>query len=200
MSEEAERRLREREEALRAEADERVRAETEAIRTEMERKAEEQIAALRAQLEEEAEAKHLDALVAAKAAAAEWLRGQKQRLLRNAEKRASAAERRQAMPAPVPHEPDTEEQSAAEPVETASATVESEPKMQAAAQPGAAVPLDINKASFQQLRDVGLSVTQATRVIAYRERQEGFASIDDLESVPGFSKRFLAGVRDRLTA
>jgi DNA uptake protein ComE-like DNA-binding protein len=185
MRDEAERHVREREEALRAEAEKRVRAETEAIRTEMSRKAEAQIATLRAQLEEEAEAKRMDAVIGAKTAAAEWLRGQKQRLLRNAEKRARSAEHEQAAPSPVPEGPDTEEQSAVEAPDAA----KTEP----------ASPLDINKASFEQLREVGLSVTQATRVIAYRERR-WFKSIDDLESVPGFPKRFLADVRDRLTA
>ena len=45
-----------------------------------------------------------------------------------------------------------------------------------------------------------MSVTQATRVIAYRERQDGFGSVDDLETVPGISKKFLSEVREQLTA
>ena len=36
-----------------------------------------------------------------------------------------------------------------------------------------------------------MSVTQATRVIAYRERQEGFDSVDDLDTVPGLPKKLL---------
>jgi competence ComEA-like helix-hairpin-helix protein len=60
--------------------------------------------------------------------------------------------------------------------------------------------LDLNKATFEQLREVGLSVTQATRVIAYRERKEGFASVDDLETVPGIPKKLLNEIRDQLTA
>ena len=194
MRDEAEHRLREREKALRAEAEERIRAETEAIRSEMARQAEEQIATLRSELEAEAEAKRMDAVVAAKTAAAEWLREQKQRLLRTTEKRARSTEHNRPSPPAVPIEPDTEEQTAVEPQAHAPPAVEPQPK------PAPTAPLDINKASFQQLRDAGLSVTQATRVIAYRERQDGFGSIDDLESVPGFSKRFVADVRDRLTA
>jgi DNA uptake protein ComE-like DNA-binding protein len=189
MREEAERRMLEREEAIRAEAEERVRVQTETIRAQMARETEEKIATLRAQLEQEAEAKRMDAVVAAKAAAAEWLRGQKKRLLRNAEKRASSVEPKQTMPAPVPEERGTEEQGAVEPG----------PQAPTAATPDRVSPLDINKASFEQLREVGLSVTQATRVIAYRERQ-GFESVDDLGSVPGFPKRLLADVRGRLTA
>ena len=60
-------------------------------------------------------------------------------------------------------------------------------------------PLDVNKASFEQFRELGMSVTQATRVIAYRERQNGFQSVDDLDAVPGLSKK-LTKIRDQLTA
>ncbi len=59
-----------------------------------------------------------------------------------------------------------------------------------AKKPGGRV-LDANKATFEQLRGLGMSVTQATRVIAYRERAEGFESIDDLDTVPGFPKALL---------
>jgi DNA uptake protein ComE-like DNA-binding protein len=45
-----------------------------------------------------------------------------------------------------------------------------------------------------------MSVTQATRVIAYRERQDGFDSVDDLDSVPGFPKTFLNDIKDQLSA
>jgi competence ComEA-like helix-hairpin-helix protein len=58
----------------------------------------------------------------------------------------------------------------------------------------------VNQATFEQLRALGLSVRRATRVIAYRERQDGFDSVDDLDSVPGIPKTFVAEVKDRLTA
>ena len=45
-----------------------------------------------------------------------------------------------------------------------------------------------------------MSVTQATRVIAYRERQEGFDAVDDLDTVPGIPKKLLDEIRDQLTA
>jgi DNA uptake protein ComE-like DNA-binding protein len=44
-----------------------------------------------------------------------------------------------------------------------------------------------------------MSVTQATRVIAYRERQDGFDSVEALEAVPGIPKKFLSEIRDQLT-
>src|SRR5262249_6184211 len=45
--------------------------------------------------------------------------------------------------------------------------------------------VNLNEATFEELRDVGFSVTQATRVITYRERENGFKSLDDLANVPG---------------
>ena len=54
--------------------------------------------------------------------------------------------------------------------------------------------IDLNRATFEQLRDVGFSVTQSTRVITYRERQSGFDSLDDLDGVPGMPDDFLSEV------
>jgi hypothetical protein len=61
-------------------------------------------------------------------------------------------------------------------------------------------PIDINAASFEQLRRLGMSVTQSTRVIAYRNRAGGFGELDDLDSVPGFTTELLAELKARLTA
>ena len=58
---------------------------------------------------------------------------------------------------------------------------------------------NLNRATFEQLRDVGFSVTQATRVITYRERQDGFSSLDDLANVPGMPRQFLNEVKPKLT-
>jgi DNA uptake protein ComE-like DNA-binding protein len=60
--------------------------------------------------------------------------------------------------------------------------------------------LNVNEASFDELRRLGMSVTQATRVIAYRQRQRGFDSLDDLDTIPGFPEPFLAELKRRLTA
>jgi hypothetical protein len=59
--------------------------------------------------------------------------------------------------------------------------------------------INLNKATFEQLRDVGFSVTQATRVITYREREKGFDSLDDLANVPGMPRQFLREVKPKLT-
>ena len=58
----------------------------------------------------------------------------------------------------------------------------------------------LNSATFEQLRGMGMSVTQATRVIAYRERQNGFDAIDDLDAVPGLPAEALARLKERLSA
>ena len=51
------------------------------------------------------------------------------------------------------------------------------------------LPLNLNDATFEQLRDVGLSVTQTGRVLAHRERSGRFSSVDELEGIPGFPGR-----------
>jgi DNA uptake protein ComE-like DNA-binding protein len=74
-------------------------------------------------------------------------------------------------------------------------------RKQAAKPPEPDLPMvDVNEATFEQLRRLGLSVTQATRVIAYRQRQDGFDSVDELDTVPGFPKSFLEELKDRLSA
>jgi competence ComEA-like helix-hairpin-helix protein len=59
--------------------------------------------------------------------------------------------------------------------------------------------VSLNSATFEQLRGEGLSVTQATRVLAYRERLGGYSSVDDLDDVPGFPEEFLADLKHRVT-
>ena len=61
------------------------------------------------------------------------------------------------------------------------------------------LPLNLNDATFEQLRDVGLSVTQTGRVLAHRERSGHFASVDELEGIPGFPRDFLERIKSRLT-
>jgi len=61
-------------------------------------------------------------------------------------------------------------------------------------EPVADRPLDLNQATFEQLRSLDLSRTQSHRVLAYRKRLRGFESIEQLDDVPGFPK----GTRDQL--
>jgi Helix-hairpin-helix motif len=59
--------------------------------------------------------------------------------------------------------------------------------------------LDLNAATFGQLRSLELSITQCHRLLAYRKRLHGFQSIDQLDGVPGFPKRVRDRLRHRLT-
>jgi hypothetical protein len=59
--------------------------------------------------------------------------------------------------------------------------------------------VSLNSGSFEQYRALGMSVTQAKRVIAHREALDGYSSIDQLDQVPGFSKAFLVEMKAKLT-
>jgi DNA uptake protein ComE-like DNA-binding protein len=59
--------------------------------------------------------------------------------------------------------------------------------------------LDLNYASFEELRDLGLSVTQCARVIAYRDTRGGFDSVDELDEIPGLPKDTRVALRSRLS-
>jgi DNA uptake protein ComE-like DNA-binding protein len=112
--------------------------------------------------------------VEARSLAAAWLRGQVASIRRDAER---AAEER------LPVHPGAE--PAKEPLPESPA-------------PGDLI--DLNAASFEQLRRLGMSVTQSTRVIAYRDRAGGFGDVDDLDSVPGFTQELLIELKAGLTA
>jgi competence ComEA-like helix-hairpin-helix protein len=59
--------------------------------------------------------------------------------------------------------------------------------------------ININTASLEDLRGAELSVTQATRVLAFRERRGRYSSVDDLDEVPGFPQEALAKLKQRVT-
>ena len=59
--------------------------------------------------------------------------------------------------------------------------------------------VSLNTATFEELREADLSVTQATRILAYRERFGGYTSIEDLERVPGFPSDTVESLRGRFT-
>ena len=65
--------------------------------------------------------------------------------------------------------------------------------------PAAGGGLDLNVVTFEQLRARNLSVTQATRLLAHRERMGGFKSIDDLDQVAGFPPDLLAELKSQST-
>jgi hypothetical protein len=49
--------------------------------------------------------------------------------------------------------------------------------------------LDINDATFEQLREVGLSIGQSARLIERRRLNGAFASFDEVAKLRGFSRR-----------
>jgi len=59
--------------------------------------------------------------------------------------------------------------------------------------------MNLNTVTFEQLREQGLSVTQATRLLAHRERLGGFKSTDDLDQVAGFPTDLLTELKSRST-
>ena len=56
----------------------------------------------------------------------------------------------------------------------------------------------LSQASFEELRELGMSVTQAKRIIRHRDAHGGFRSVDELDDVPGFPKSFLSEMKGRL--
>jgi competence protein ComEA len=67
------------------------------------------------------------------------------------------------------------------------------------AAPASAGQINLNSVTFEQLRAQNLSVTQATRLLAHRERLGGFSSVDDLDQVAGFPPDVLADLKSRAT-
>jgi competence protein ComEA len=58
--------------------------------------------------------------------------------------------------------------------------------------------VSLTSGTFEEYRGLGMSVTQSKRVIAYRERDGGYKTVDDLDRVPGFSKQLLAELKGQL--
>jgi DNA uptake protein ComE-like DNA-binding protein len=56
----------------------------------------------------------------------------------------------------------------------------------------------LNGVTFEELRDLGLSVTQSARVIAYRDTRGGFDSMEELDEIPGLPKETRVALRSRL--
>jgi hypothetical protein len=57
--------------------------------------------------------------------------------------------------------------------------------------------VDLNTATFEELRALNLSVTQSARLIAQRETRGGFRSVDELDSLYGFPRATLAMLKQR---
>ena len=58
--------------------------------------------------------------------------------------------------------------------------------------------ISLSSAELDDLRGLGMSVTQAKRVLRYREQRGGFTDFGELERVPGFPHELLVEIRDRV--
>jgi DNA uptake protein ComE-like DNA-binding protein len=205
----AERQLREETERLRAEAEARIAKKTEESRREIEERAgqraieserrahaaEEQLAAIQADA-----AKRSSEL---RAAAADWLRGRAEALRQEGEARAREKIERERE---LRHRDVegrigevTEGAGAAEKTPRDTAISETHEWTAGALQEAPTEKkLSLSTASFEELRAVGLSVTQTQRVIEYREANDGFNSLDELDLVPGFERSLLVDVKSRV--
>jgi competence protein ComEA len=66
---------------------------------------------------------------------------------------------------------------------------------------GGGGPLDLNAATADELDDLpGVGEVLAARIVAWREENGRFGSVDDLGEVPGIGPKVLDGVRDLVTA
>jgi capsular exopolysaccharide synthesis family protein len=63
----------------------------------------------------------------------------------------------------------------------------------------APTPIDLNSVTYDELRRLDLSNTQAKRVLAYRDRLGGFSSIDEIDEVPGFPDKLRNALKQRVT-
>ncbi len=67
--------------------------------------------------------------------------------------------------------------------------------------PASAGTVNINTATAEQLADqlVGVGPEKAQAIIAYREANGGFSSVDEFEAVPGIGPATLENNREKLT-
>jgi hypothetical protein len=59
--------------------------------------------------------------------------------------------------------------------------------------------IDLNRANFEVLRSLGLSGSQAARLLAQRARLGGFRSLDDLDELAGFPRGLIVSLKQRAT-
>ena len=69
-----------------------------------------------------------------------------------------------------------------------------------ASRPANAAKLSLNRATWEQLRGLSLSITQTKRLLAYREHRGGFRSIHELDKIVGFPKALRADLKQKLIA
>ncbi len=58
--------------------------------------------------------------------------------------------------------------------------------------------VSLSASEFEDLRQLGLSMTQAKRVISYRDANGGFRTVDELDDLPGFPRQLLGELKQRV--
>ena len=76
---------------------------------------------------------------------------------------------------------------------------EAEPAPRPDTDPSAAQKPDLNALTAVELREAGLSRTQAARLLARREARGGFSSVRELDEVPGLPHELRAALKSRFT-
>jgi DNA uptake protein ComE-like DNA-binding protein len=100
----------------------------------------------------------------------------------------AASEEREPDPEPPSSEPEPEPAPEPEP--------EPDPRPQAEQAPAAEPSFDINQASFDEFCQMGLSISEAARLIGQRDQQGGFSSPDDLDRLRGLSSDTIKLLKD----
>jgi capsular polysaccharide biosynthesis protein len=59
--------------------------------------------------------------------------------------------------------------------------------------------VDLNEVTYEELRALDLTMTQATRLLAYRDRRGGFSSLSDIDEVPGFPEYVREDLKRRVS-
>jgi capsular polysaccharide biosynthesis protein len=60
-------------------------------------------------------------------------------------------------------------------------------------------PVDLNEVTYEELRALDLTMTQARRLLAYRDRRGGFSSLSDIDEVPGFPEYVREDLKRRVS-
>jgi capsular polysaccharide biosynthesis protein/DNA uptake protein ComE-like DNA-binding protein len=74
-----------------------------------------------------------------------------------------------------------------------------EPERSAVPPPEPDGPVDVNEVTYEELRGLDLTMTQARRLLAYRDRHGGFSSLSDIDEVPGFPEYVREDLKRRVS-
>ncbi len=93
------------------------------------------------------------------------------------------------LPEPPPPEPATEPPAGPSQADVRAPSSEPHPEGK----------LNINQATYEDLRGLKLSVTQTGRVLDHRNSLGGFKSLDELDEIAGFPRDLLTELKRKLT-